>query len=56
MSHMSAKKSYLAVTVSALVFGTLLSLGTILIRNVDPPDRDCRITSGTAPTARLTLD
>ena len=42
MPHMSAKKSSLAATVSALVIGTLLSLGTILIRNVAAPDRDCR--------------
>ena len=56
MPHMSAKKSYVTATVSALVIGTLLSLGTILIRNVAAPDRDCRITSGTVPTAKLTLD
>ncbi|SHH65938.1 hypothetical protein [Bradyrhizobium erythrophlei] len=56
MPHMSAKKSYVAVTASALAIGTLLSLGTILIRDVVAPDRDCRITSGTAPIAKLTLD
>jgi len=56
MPFISEKKSYLAATVSALVIGTLLSLGTIVIRNADPPDRDCRITSGTVPTAKLTLD
>jgi len=56
MSHTSAKKSYLAATVSALAIGTLLSLGTILVRNVAALDRDCRITSGTLPTAKLTLD
>lgn len=56
MPHVSAKKSYVAVTASALVIGTLLSLGTIVIRNVAVSDRDCRITSGTIPTAKLTLD
>ena len=56
MPYMSDKKSYLAATVSALVIGTLLSLGTILVRNVDSPDRDCRVTSATAPTAKLILD
>lgn len=54
MPYMSDKKSYLAATVSALVIGTLLSLGTIVIRNVEFSDRDCRITS--VPTAKLTLD
>jgi hypothetical protein len=56
MQHMSAKKSYVAVTASALVIGTLLTLGTIVIRNVAAPDGDCRITSGAVPTAKLTLD
>jgi hypothetical protein len=56
MRHMSAKKSYLAATVSALIVGTLLSLATILIRNVAAPDRDCRITPGTVPIAKLALD
>ena len=56
MPHMSAKKSYLAATVSALVIGTLLTFGTVLIRNVAAADRDCRIESGTMPTAKLTLD
>lgn len=56
MPHISANKSYLAATVSALVIGTLLSLGTILVRNVAATDMDCRVTSGTAPTAKLTLD
>lgn len=56
MPHMSARKSYLAVTVSALVIGTVLSLGTMLVRNVVAADRDCRITSGTAPPTKLTMD
>jgi hypothetical protein len=56
MQHLSAKKSYVAVTASALVIGTLLTLGTIVIRNVAASDGDCRITSGTLPTAKLTLD
>jgi hypothetical protein len=56
MPHMSAKKSYMAASVSALVIGTLLTLGTILVRNVAAPDSDCRIESGTVPTAKLTLD
>ena len=56
MQHLSAKKSYVAVTASALVIGTLLTLGTIVIRNVAAPDGDCRITSGAVPTAKLTLD
>ena len=56
MPYLSEKKSYLTATVGALVIGTLLSLGTILIRNVDLSDRDCRITSGTLPTVKLTLD
>jgi hypothetical protein len=56
MPHMSAKKSYLAATVGALFIGTVLSLGTILIRNVVAADSDCRITSGSAPPTKLTLD
>jgi hypothetical protein len=56
MPHMTARKSYLAVTISALVIGTVLSLGTMLIRNVVAADSDCRITSGTAPPTKLTLD
>ena len=56
MSHISASKSYLAVTVSALLIGTVLSLGTILVRNVVAADNDCRITSGQSPPAKLTLD
>jgi hypothetical protein len=57
MPHMSAKKSYVALAASALVIGTLLSLGTIVIRNVAAAaDGDCRITSGTVPIAKLTLD
>jgi hypothetical protein len=56
MPHISAKKSYVALAASALVIGTLLSLGTIVIRNVAAPDGDCRITSGTVPIAKLTLD
>ena len=55
MSHVSAKKSYVAITASALVIGTLLSLGTLVIRNVAAFDRDCR-TPGIVPTAKLTLD
>jgi len=45
---LSASRFYLAASVSALVLGTLVSLGTILIRNGDPPD--CRITSSAAPS------
>lgn len=56
MPFMSARKSYLAATISALVIGTVLSLGTILIRNVVAADSDCRITSGTMPPMKLTLD
>jgi hypothetical protein len=56
MSHMSAKKSYLAATVSALIVGTVLSLGTILVRNVVAADNDCRISSGIVTPAKLTLD
>jgi hypothetical protein len=56
MPHMSAKKSYLAATISALVIGTVLSLGTILVRNVVAADSDCRVTSGNAPPTKLTLD
>ena len=56
MSNLSASKSYLAVTVSALLIGTVLSLGTILIRNVVAADNDCRITSGKPPPTKLTLD
>lgn len=56
MPHMSAKKSYLAATVSALVIGTVLSFGTILIRNVVAADSDCRINSGNVPPTKLTLD
>jgi hypothetical protein len=56
MPHMSAKKSYLAATVSALVIGTLLTFGTVLIRNVAAADKDCRIESGAMPIAKLTLD
>ena len=56
MPHMSAKKSYVAVTAGALVIGTLLSLGTIVIRNVAVSDRDCRTSSRTVPTTKLTLD
>ena len=56
MPHMSAKKSYLAATVSALVIGTVLSLGTILVRNVVAADSDCRIRPGNAPPTTLTQD
>jgi hypothetical protein len=56
MSYLSAKKSYLAATVSALVIGTVLSLGTILIRNVVAADSDCRIPAGIVLPAKLTLD
>jgi hypothetical protein len=56
MPHMSAKKSYVALAASALVIGTILSLGTIVVRNTASPDGDCRITSGAIPTAKLTLD
>jgi hypothetical protein len=56
MPHISAKKSYVALAAGALVIGTLLSLGTIVIRNVAAADGDCRITSGTVPIAKLTLD
>ena len=56
MPHMSAKKSYLAATVGALFIGTVLSLGTILIRNVVAADSDCRITTGSAPPTKSTLD
>ena len=48
MPHLSASRFYLAASVSALVLGTLVSLGTILIRNGGPPD--CRITSSAAPS------
>jgi hypothetical protein len=56
MPHLSAKKSYLAATVSALVIGTVLSLGTILARNVVAADGDCRIPSGYVSPTKLTLD
>ncbi len=56
MSQMTAKKSYLAATVSALIVGTVLSLGTILVRNVVAADNDCRISSGIVTPAKLTLD
>jgi len=47
MPHVYARRSYLAATVSALVLGTLLSLGTILIVH---GGADCRIN----PAARST--
>lgn len=56
MPHTSAKKSYLAATVSALIIGTVLSWGTILVRNVVAADSDCRIKSENASPAKLTLD
>lgn len=56
MPHMSAKKSYLAATIGALVIGTVLSLGTILVRNGLAADSDCRVTSGNPPPTKLTLD
>lgn len=56
MPHKSAKKSYLAATVSVLVIGTVLSLGTILVRNVVAADSDCHIAPGNLPPTKLTLD
>ena len=56
MPHRSARKSYLAAIISALVIGTVLSFGTILARNVVAADSDCRINSGKVPPTKLTLD
>jgi hypothetical protein len=56
MPHMSERKSYLAATISALIIGTVLSLGTILIRNVVAAENDCRMTSGSSPPTKLTMD
>ncbi|HWJ18861.1 MAG TPA: hypothetical protein VNR65_09065 [Geobacterales bacterium] len=54
MPHLSANRFYLAATVSALILGTLVSLGTILIRNGDPAD--CRITSSAVSGAAFVVE